>query len=304
MSAIKVGERVLTIKMKQALLKLTGAPRVALFAGALLAVASPAWGSTSACPANPTTVPLSNASSPDLTGSGDGCWVGNAAFNQFEDFSVGTLLSTYVIGTHTLLVNSVGLSAIVSPTASQVFLTSSPTSDAIELSSPDTNPCNSSGGAGSGGWCVAKGPGSQIMSSVTDYDIIVGTNGLKDVGISGTYTVHSSASTVAVLLEVCTNNTVFSQSCPGGTYSYVAAGTFSGGNVTQAFAASVPLSGLFVGESIAVNQVVYITTNNPGDYGQVSALDFIDTPEPSTFVLLGSTLAGIVALRFRKRKQA
>lgn len=31
---------------------------------------------------------------------------------------------------------------------------------------------------------------------------------------------------------------------------------------------------------------------------------FSETPEPSTFVLLGSALAGIAALRFRKRKQA
>jgi hypothetical protein len=285
------------LELRTPLISLARAPRLVILA-VLLSATLPVWGGISACPPNPTTVALSSTSNPDLVGSGNGCWAVNSAFNAFENFTVGTLASTYTIGTHTLLVNA----GITSPTASQVFLTSSPTSDAIELSSPDTNgPCNSSGSAASGGWCVAKSAG-EIMSSVVNYDIIVGTNGLRDFGLSGTYTVHSTASTVAVFMEVCTNNTVFSQSCAGGTYSFVAAGTFSGGNVTQAFAVSQALSGLTVGEAVAIREIVYITTNNPGDYGQISALDFIDTPEPATFGLTGFSLAGFCTAAVFRRK--
>lgn len=140
------------------------------------------------------------------------------------------------------------------------------------------------------------------MSSVVNYDIVVGTNGLQAVGFSGSYTVHSTASTVAVFLEVCTNNAVFSQSCAGGTYSSVVAGTFSGGNVTQAFSLADALSGLTLGETVAVRQIVYITTNNPGDFGQISSLDFIDSPEPSTFGLIGLSLGGLVAFARSRRR--
>jgi hypothetical protein len=283
--------------MKHTLLKLAVTPKSAILA-VLLSATLPVWGGISACPPNPTTVALSSISNPDLVGAGNGCWVGNSAFNAFENFTVGSLASTYTIAGHTLLADS----GITSPTASQVFLTSSPTSDAIELSSPDTNGlCDSSGSAASGGWCVAKSAG-QIMSSVMDYDIVVGTNGLRYIGLAGTYTVHSSASTVAVFLEVCTNNTTFSQACAGGTYSAIAAGTFQGGNVTQAFTLTQALSGLTVGESVAIQEIVYITTSNKGDYGQVSALDLLDTPEPATFGLVGLFLAGLGAAAAYRRK--
>jgi hypothetical protein len=77
-----------------------------------------------------------------------------------------------------------------------------------------------------------------------------------------------------------------------------------GGNAVN-FAASIYTAGftsIIVASDISVATVsgTQVSVNNFTE----NYFETLDTPEPSTFILMGSALAGIAALRFRKRKQA
>ncbi len=156
-------------------------------------------------------------------------------------------------------------------------------------------------------WYAVKGGGNQTL--VTDYQVVAAiailqfTLDLNGVGLGG-----SAGGPVKGTLTGTVNL------CLGGTWSSGGTGSTCSGTIqtitlisgTDTYAVAllpgnwttIGIQNTFIlkpGAALLTAGDTYLTSFDES---------FSETPEPSTFVLLGSALAGIAALRFRKRKQA
>jgi hypothetical protein len=261
-----------------------------------LVLAAPAWAVIMpACPSNPTTNALTVYQPPDPA---TGCQVLNV---QFSNFAVGTDAGDTIAG-HLLGPNTVPL-----PGPANVLLTTALGSFAgIELSPSPANLPNGKGfcksNSGSSGWCI-QGANMSLASSVTFQMVAVNGISMSSLDLLAGVDVHASGSGLSlgasalVFQEICPGVLVFSQGCTG--YQAVQVGLFNSNNQhldASGFSSFAPTT------EIAVRETVYLFTHGgEGSFADVDAFDVL-TPEPATFGLVGLALAGLGALRIRKRK--
>jgi PEP-CTERM motif-containing protein len=261
-----------------------------------LAFAAPAWASIGACPAGPATAPADALTAYQPPSSSSGCFVGNI---QFSNFVVGTdagdTINGLVLGANTVAV----------PGTDAILLTAATEGASIELS---PNPANAPKGtgfcgasSGSSGWCI-QGANQNLASDVT-YQMVATSGTISIINILASVDVHASGSgstlgaSSLVFLEVCPGVVVFAQGCAG--YQVLQVGLFNAKFQNLVEGGSVSFSPT---TQAAVRETVYMFTHN--GTGSFADIDFFDTftPEPATFGLVGFALAGLGALRFRKRK--
>jgi hypothetical protein len=125
-------------------------------------------------------------------------------------------------------------------------------------------------------------------------------NSITQLVLDGTVFSHSSGksgATAAVFREFCLGTTVFSQSCTG--YGFLQIGSVQGKFTTLSQGFATTFTGV---TDIAIRDTVYLQVFGPtGEYAGIQGFDLF-TPEPATFGLVGLALAGLGAVRFRKRK--
>jgi hypothetical protein len=228
----------------------------------------------------------------------NGCQVLNV---QFSNFMVGTDVGDTIAG-HLLGPNTVPV-----PGAGNVLLTTALGSFAgIELSPSPANLPNGKGfcksNSGPGGWCI-QGANQSLASSVTFQMVAVNGISISSLDLLASVDVHASGSGVLlgasalVFQEICPGITVFAQNCTG--YQVIQVGLFNAKNqnlVSSGFSSFAPTT------MVAVRETVYLFTHGgSGSFADIDSFDVL-TPEPATFGLVGLALAGLGALRIRKRK--
>jgi PEP-CTERM motif len=260
-------------------MKNTGMFKRLLMVAIPLALAAPTWASI--CPGAPT------ALSPSFTNP-TGCTVGN---NQFSNFVVTS-------GT-TGIINGITLAATTwptPPTASTVDLHAF--GSGIDLTTPGF--CGTPTASITPNTFCVGGSATAEVSSIT-YDLHAVSGTISKLALDGTVHTHSSGQTGAVATvfrEFCLGTTTFSQSCTG--YGVLQIGTLNGHNLSQAFSASTMFAGV---TDIAIRDTIFLQRFGPtGEFAGVSNFDPLTTPEPATLGMVGLALAGLGALRFRKRK--
>jgi hypothetical protein len=290
--------------------KLTKA--VWLFAIVVLVTALPAWGSTTACPTNPTTSTLT-----PYLGPGNGCFTVDATFS---DFSVGPATTGSVINGNTILAENVNLCApgfSCPPTSDQIFLTDSATNPGtITLGSPgpDTQPQNadtnfcSTANIGSGGWCLSNSAKQSQYETSQIYLTLTADTPTNTIGLDVTAISHSSSGggtggEALVLAEICPGSatvTSFSQTCAG--YQVIQAGSIAG-NFNKV---PVSVSAIFSSPDTVYyirDTIILQTTQSNGDFSTISGFDILFLPEPSTISLMGFGLAGLGLMHRRMRRK-
>lgn len=114
---------------------------------------------------------------------------------------------------------------------------------------------------------------------------------------------------IALSITACENVTAAMMSnfttCSSGTLVQLGVVTFSnnsGINITNGIETAILALGTSF-SNINVNTQITLTANNNGAASFMGLTESFDSPEPSTFILIGTALAGIGILRFRKRER-
>jgi hypothetical protein len=269
-----------------------------------LVVTVPVWGGLTACAPNPTTVTLSTYLPTD---PGNGCFSSDLTFSNFaigQDFGQtinGVVIDGISPG------GSVLTSVPTQPPATAINVGLANLSDGIELTAtPPAGGCGSN--SGSSGWCVQGG--GQYLDQTISYNITP-TGTLRAIGIDATVTSHSSGKGggfAAFFEEVCVDPTntdfVATGSCTGANAHYyvLQAGEVFGKFQTINFNFAVPVGSLTSADNIQIRDTVYLqATGATTSFADISFADFTDTPEPSTFALMGVALAGLGLVRYRRK---
>jgi hypothetical protein len=249
----------------------------------------PAWASFSNCPTvTPVTLAVINSNVPA------GCQQIDV---QFTNFAVGTLAPGTVIDGLTLPASTVTV-----PTASDITLLAQgtagppPSNVGVSLNDPagSTNP-----------WFISGK--NQVLVSTTTYTAQVDPSSaylLNQVSLSGTVTSHANQTTSVVFEEVCLGVATFNCTSSDPNYLVLRIGVIQGNNIslTQTVNASFLATNL-----LAIRDTVFLQTmNGQGSDATASQVTgFAPTqviPEPSTSILLGTALAGLGFLRYRRKK--
>jgi hypothetical protein len=271
-----------------------------IMAVSVLASVPAAWGNVAAC-ASPQ--PLG----PAVVGAGNGCWYQDANFDNFN-------VSSATGGGSSLFPLTTGITS-GSTDSTNIQLTPPPgtTVDTLAFKSEGTS---SETSCSTQSWCVSQ------SSSLASQSFTYGVVGSVDYLSLSDGTVASPAQSGNVITteeQFCLGSTTFNCGTMSATYGYLKVQQTSTGTgqFTTVFTVCTPGAGgcttatpgaagitILPQTQIAIQDTVSIST-------QATLLDpvFIDgfdnefdTPEPSTFILLGGALAGLGLLRFRHRK--
>ena len=283
-----------------------------------LVTSVPSFADITACP-NPTPGALTPYQPTSAT---NGCSTIDATFHSFFIPSVPVGQPTLGAGYTLPDLNNppaiviLGNNTVATPTPAQIFLVESPTNPGrIRFNSPGpatgksadpaTNFCGAS--SGSGGWCI-QGADQSLVSSIT----YVGNfnSAISIIGLTGTAVSHSSGgsgATAVVYREFCTGTATFDHkgtAATGGTcaeYGVLQGGAINGNFNTLPFNTAITLNAST--NLVSFRDTVYLTTSNgTGSFASILSFDLITTPEPATFWLLSSALAGLGFVRFRRKR--
>jgi len=257
-----------------------------------LLLAAPTWASI--CPGTAT------ALSPSFTNP-TGCTVGN---NQFSNFVVATVpLSPPAAPT---IINGITLTNTTwptPPTAASVDLNAF--GSGIDLTTPGF--CGTpTASIAPNTFCIGGGPapgvGYNLATSIS-YDLHAISGTISQLALDGTVVSHSSGqsgATAIVFREFCLGATSFTCTSASANYGFLQIGVVNGNFNTLSESASTTFAGV---TDIAIRDTVYLQVFGPtGEWAGIQNFDLLTTPEPATLGMVGLALAGLGALRFRKRK--
>jgi hypothetical protein len=219
----------------------------------------------------------------------NGC---NAGSIQFSNFVTGVVSSpTTILGT---VVAANAWAA--TPTTSTVDLNAFGTN--MQITTPGTCDSNT---ATPGTYCIQGA--NQSMSATLSYSMHATVTAISSMELSGTVVSHSSGgggATAAIFREMCLGTSTFT--CVAGDANYVAISIGAVQGQFQTLSQSAVTSFATAVTDIAVRDTVFLQTQNGnGSFAEVTVFDAF-VPEPATLSLVGFALAGLGALRFRKRK--
>jgi hypothetical protein len=273
-----------------------------LFVVVALAFTASAWGSIAPSCSTPGG-PISTYPDPP---TGNGCQSGNI---QFSNFNVAPITgSSYNVGSGTYIipVNTWASDAL----APDIILsngTSAP--DSIHMTTaapgiPHTSTACDSNGFTPNAWCV-QGNGTNQAVQITYLETAASGN-ISLMSLSAMVTTHSSGSgstaggTALVIREFCPGATTFAQGCTN--YGYMEAGLVNGKFQQDVLFSQLVDLGANSSSNVAVRDTIWLASfNGAGSFAYISYIDGV-TPEPATYGMVGLALAGLGALRFRKRK--
>jgi hypothetical protein len=117
------------------------------------------------------------------------------------------------------------------------------------------------------------------------------------LGANGGAITGCGAAEVGQIKIVQTGPAAYTDTCIFGGSAVTCGGTSAAPSITLA----APVAFVLVQNNVVISNMTatftYTVTSLTNEFNEVG-----ESPEPSTFVLLGSALAGIAALRFQKRK--
>lgn len=257
-----------------------------------LALAAPAWATI--CPASP-------GLSLSAINLGGGCTSGNELFSNF-------VVGTIPMSPPSTVINGITLADTTwpNPPMGTTVNLSAASGGGIALNTPGF--CGTpTASITNNTFCIGGGPspgvGYNLASSIT-YDVTALAGSISQLELDGTLVSHSSGGTGAtaiVFREFCLSNSgpiPFSQGCAN--YGFLQIGVVNGKFSTLNETASTTF--ITPATFIAIRDTVYLQTFGPsGEWAGVTVFDLF-TPEPATFGLVGLALAGLGAVRLRKRK--
>src|SRR5579863_5881748 len=252
-----------------------------------LALAAPAW--ATGCPASPMALSAIPVTPPN------GCFAGNDLFSNFvvtSSIAPDTIINGVTLAPTTWLTppdnTTIDLNAAA---GGGIALTSSNPLGTAFCGTPTANITPKT-------FCIGGAPFA--LDSVITYDVHAVVGSISQLELDGTVVSHSSGAsgaTAVVFREFCLGTTTFSQGCSN--YGVLQIGAVKGKFTTLSQSASQVFGGV---TDIAIRDTVYLQTFGPtGEWAGVTDFELF-TPEPATFGLVGLALAGLGALRFRKRK--
>jgi hypothetical protein len=288
--------------MRHGILRAGRASKIAL-AGAFLFAANYGWATFSACTTAATLgsfgVPGSNL---------DGCKASDENFSNFEVGVDGGALAAMTATTG-------GYDSILTTAASLA---------------PVATYTNNVAGTGVGSWTNLSGNGNQqLFQWVNAVNNAAPTPPpgseayFTKVALTGTetFTTGTAGELLTITQDICAGNVAACTATTTGVIIVIETFTSTGGTGTtagtpswtcNATTGSGPLGTCVAANSgvvnlehitgITIDTTIASTHNNPIVVNFVDSYTEGDIPEPSTFILMGSALAGVAALRFRKRK--
>lgn len=272
-----------------------------------VAFSSPAAAAIVSCPAlsgtPPTGAPLSNYVPASAT---EGCQTTDYSFNLFtvDSSSSGQMIAGVTVPTATVTTAATQIYIATGVVDPQAYLLTAP-GNGGGGSKADQNNCGPN--SGDVGWCISGTAGStRTLISTVQYTINsrLGST-IQYIGYSGVIWSHSSGgggSTALIFREYCAGGTITtwgdSNNCSG-EYGVLRAGQIVGGFENLPFNQVAGLSMAY--SSVQIRDTVYLSTGTSGgSWAAVLPFEFIDTPEPSTFALMGLALGGLALWRRRR----
>jgi hypothetical protein len=152
---------------------------------------------------------------------------------------------------------------------------------------------------------LGGGVGYTLVSTI-NYDLHSTGPAISLIELDGTVVSHSSGqsgATAAVFRELCLGVSTFTCTSASPNYRVLQIGSVDGKFTTLSQSVSTTFAGV---TDIAIQDTVFLQVFGPtGEWAGITNFDLVTSvgaPEPSTLSMVGLALAGLGALRFRKRK--
>jgi hypothetical protein len=282
--------------MRHGILRVGRASKIAL-AGAFLFAANYGWATFSAC------TTATTLGSFGATSGSDGCKASDENFSNFQlgvDGAAPAALTATTDGYDSILATAASLAPVATYT-------------------------NNVAGGGVGSWTNLSTRGDQqIFQFVNAVNNAAPTPPpgsyayFTSIALTGAATFGANADTLTVKQDICAGNVAACTDTTVGVIIIIETftGNGTGGSAAPSWSCTAttgsgPL-GTCVGTTgvvnlqhitgITIDTTIASVHNSPGLTDFVDSYGEGDIPEPSTFILMGSALAGVAALRFRKRK--